>query len=415
MSLRESELAPVPRRRGPLKPLTRLSIERIIGRSVAVFSVVFGAQAVPFAIGQQDELKQPWGAVLAILLFGGLLLTAVAGFSARLVSTITAIVPIMFVVALITWPLSVSDPAVVQPAPPWLWFICNIALAAAVVAFSPQVTAVYLVVVPAVYAVVRTTPSGGGADVLHAVLDAVFTAILGAAILILAELLRRASDGADAAQAGAVARYAEAVRQHATEVERTTVDSIVHDGVLTAMLSAARAFTARDRTLAVGMAEASMNRLASAAATPLAGSGAVPLTLVRDRLEKTIERLALDAAITPPDDAGDIELSGEVAQSLGDAAVQALVNSRQHAGDGVNRWVSVTGDNGVAVIRVGDDGAGFDPSVRSERLGVRVSILERVAASGGRAEIESAPGEGTIITLRWPHEIPAARDTELDD
>lgn len=406
----EPPLDGVPRRRGPLRPVTRQSVERVVGRSVAIFSVVFGVQAVPFAIAQAPHLRDPWASVMTIAMFGGLLLTAVAGFSVRLVTVITAIVPIMFVVALATWPLAVQDPTVVQPSPPWLWYICNIALAAAVVAFSPPVAAIYVVVVPAVYVVVRTTPSGGGADVGHAVLDGVFTGILGAAILILAELLRRAAAEADDAQSGAVARYADVVRQHATEVERTTVDSIVHDGVLTSMLSAARAFSERDRSLAVAMAEASMNRLTSAAAEPIAGAGTVPLTVLRDRLEKAIGRIDPAASITSPEQAGTLTLAGDVAQSLGDAAVQALVNSNQHAGEGATRWVSVTHDEGVVVVRVGDDGAGFDTSVRSERLGVRVSIVERMAAAGGRAEIESAPGAGTVITLRWPHLAPGALD-----
>jgi signal transduction histidine kinase len=410
MPLHEPPLAGVARRRGPLRPVTRQSIERIVGRSVAIFSVVFGAQSVPFAIAQAPHLREPWGWVMTIAMFGGLLLIAVAGFSVRLVTVITAIVPIMFVVALATWPLAVQDPLIVQPSPPWLWYICNIALAAAVVAFSPQVAAIYVVVVPTVYVIVRTTPSGGGADIGRAVLDGLFTGILGAAILILAELMRRAAAEADDAQNAAVARYADVVRQHATEVERTTVDSIVHDGVLTSMLSAARAYTERDRSLAVAMAEASMSRLTSAAAEPVVRAGEVPLAVLRDRLEQAIARIVPGTSILAPDDTGTVTLAGDVAQSLGDAAVQALVNSNQHAGEGATRWVSVAHDEGVVVIRVGDDGAGFDTSVRSERLGVRVSIVERVAAVGGCAEIESAPGAGTVITLRWPHPAPGALD-----
>ena len=33
---------------------------------------------------------------------------------------------------------------------------------------------------------------------------------------------------------------------------------------------------------------------------------------------------------------------------------------------------------------------------------MRVSIIERMSSAGGHAEVESAPGEGTTVTLRWP-------------
>jgi signal transduction histidine kinase len=82
-----------------------------------------------------------------------------------------------------------------------------------------------------------------------------------------------------------------------------------------------------------------------------------------------------------------------------------MVNSLQHAGDGeVTRWLAVHGlhHDGIQVD-VGDTGAGFAvESVPLERLGLRVSILERVANAGGQVDIDSAPGEGTIISIRWP-------------
>ena len=41
-------------------------------------------------------------------------------------------------------------------------------------------------------------------------------------------------------------------------------------------------------------------------------------------------------------------------------------------------------------------------AVPTERLGVRVSIIERVANAGGIARVVSSPGQGTVVTLRWP-------------
>ena len=54
---------------------------------------------------------------------------------------------------------------------------------------------------------------------------------------------------------------------------------------------------------------------------------------------------------------------------------------------------------------VRDRGVGFDPdAVPEDRLGVRNSIVDRLARHGGTAEVRSTPGEGTEIRLRLPRE-----------
>lgn len=48
-----------------------------------------------------------------------------------------------------------------------------------------------------------------------------------------------------------------------------------------------------------------------------------------------------------------------------------------------------------------DDGPGFDPdTVPVERRGIRDALVGRMAAIGGSATIDAAPGEGTEIALR---------------
>jgi two-component system nitrate/nitrite sensor histidine kinase NarX len=49
-----------------------------------------------------------------------------------------------------------------------------------------------------------------------------------------------------------------------------------------------------------------------------------------------------------------------------------------------------------------DDGSGFDPgSVSQERLGLGI-MHERAASIGARIEIESEPGQGTLVEVVWP-------------
>jgi signal transduction histidine kinase len=84
-----------------------------------------------------------------------------------------------------------------------------------------------------------------------------------------------------------------------------------------------------------------------------------------------------------------------------------MVNSMQHAdepGRSTRRELRIRGVRaGGCLIEVDDNGIGFDrASVPGERLGLRMSIEERMANAGGSAEIVSRPGQGTTVLLAWP-------------
>ncbi|MCX5210154.1 GAF domain-containing sensor histidine kinase [Kitasatospora sp. NBC_00240] len=85
-------------------------------------------------------------------------------------------------------------------------------------------------------------------------------------------------------------------------------------------------------------------------------------------------------------------------------AQEALHNALRHSGaERVEVTLSGTPARG-AVLRVVDDGRGFDPeSVRraGRHLGL-VSMRDRAAAVGGRLTLDSAPGKGTAVELEVP-------------
>lgn len=85
-------------------------------------------------------------------------------------------------------------------------------------------------------------------------------------------------------------------------------------------------------------------------------------------------------------------------------AQEALHNALRHAGAGkVEVTLRGTAGRG-AVLRVSDDGCGFDPEgVRraGRHLGL-VSMRDRAQAVGGRLTLTSAPGRGTVIELEVP-------------
>jgi signal transduction histidine kinase len=92
------------------------------------------------------------------------------------------------------------------------------------------------------------------------------------------------------------------------------------------------------------------------------------------------------------------------------AVREALMNVMNHAGTG-EAWVEVSlAAGGELRVIVRDAGIGFDRGLVSPaRLGVRHSIIERVTDQGGHASIQSAPGRGTTVELRWETSSRAAR------
>ena len=81
------------------------------------------------------------------------------------------------------------------------------------------------------------------------------------------------------------------------------------------------------------------------------------------------------------------------------AAREAMVNAAKHSGaERVDVYAEMDDDQAEVFIR--DRGAGFDPGqVPVDRLGVRGSIVDRMARHGGESTIRSALGEGTEVRL----------------
>jgi signal transduction histidine kinase len=89
--------------------------------------------------------------------------------------------------------------------------------------------------------------------------------------------------------------------------------------------------------------------------------------------------------------------------ALCEAAREALVNVGKHAGVEHAQIIAANaeGTDGVTVSVI-DAGDGFDVDAPRCGYGLGESILGRIQAVGGRAEIRSTPGEGTTVRLWAP-------------
>jgi signal transduction histidine kinase len=384
-------------------PLSLARVDAAISRSAAAIGLVFFLQSAPVLVAQVGYTDLGWTVAVVGLLVLSLLAALLAAIVRQQVHTANVAFAAVYLLVVLTWPFVVVHPSTDSP---WIYYLMTVATGMAAIGLSVQSATVYLIAVPALYAGLRLTESGGGLSPLKAVLDSLYSVMLGGAILILITMLRSAASHVDTAQALALDRYSRAVREHATEAERVRIDAIVHDSVLTTLLTAARADTAAEQTFAAGMASAAIAHLREAAlVTPDDGS-VVRIALVADGIRDAIKQLSAPFTISVAR-LGPRAIPSVAGEAMHAAAVQAAVNSIIHAGDTARRRVRITDRDGALHVEVADDGVGFDPDhVSRERLGLRVSIIERLANAGGRAEVRSRPGEGTTIRLRWPAEPP---------
>ncbi|MDI2097637.1 sensor histidine kinase [Ruicaihuangia caeni] len=107
-------------------------------------------------------------------------------------------------------------------------------------------------------------------------------------------------------------------------------------------------------------------------------------------------------------DSADGRLGAEASAALVAAARASLENVLRHSGSSSAELDVVADDQELAALIV-DQGVGFDPGeVRADRLGLRVSVRERMEGVGGRARIWSSHGVGTSVMLTLPAPLGGA-------
>lgn len=395
----------------PANPITSSQVEVLLARAASVFGALVGLQTLPALITQFGAMDTAVGLTAIVVMFGSLALAGLAATFRQWTAATFAWFAVVYFVVLVLWPVIVPVPLPGNDVP-WIYYLCNVATGCAAVAArrSWRLAALYTVATPLLIGYIRTLPSGGGAPFSQAVLDGLYCFFLGSVVLFITVVLRQAAARVDAAQVHALGSYSDAVRQNATETERVQIDALVHDSVLTTLLAAARAHSPEARELATRMARSAMGHLAAAQSSFPAPSAEEALGVLAGRLRLAAAELALPFDVHVRDLRG-AAVPQVVAEAVLSAATQAMVNSVNHAGrDGVARALRVAAIPGGVVVVIEDTGRGFDPdAIPRERLGVRTSIIDRMAGVGGSAKVVSHEGAGTRIELLWtsPEDEPA--------
>jgi signal transduction histidine kinase len=95
------------------------------------------------------------------------------------------------------------------------------------------------------------------------------------------------------------------------------------------------------------------------------------------------------------------DLPRDVADSVVGVTQEALNNVAKYA-QVDEALVTGYGDGqGGVILKVADEGVGFDPDAENTGWGLPWSMRDRIKQIGGTIEIDSAPGEGTSVKVAW--------------
>lgn len=282
---------------------------------------------------------------------------------------------------------------------PWAWWGVGLAGVAAFAGLPPVRAIIFYVVLNIFWFVARFFPAYGAVDLWLNIQDTLLTFLFATLLASLILVTRYEASKVDEASALAIRAAASQAAIEAELHEKTRLDALVHDKVLTTLLLSAKANTPEEQRAVAEMAVSAISSLNEAQRE--VSSESVSGISFLAALEKSGKRQEPNLLVTISDQS-PIEIPEAAAKALTEATLQAIVNSQQHAGTGVTRELHLkTNRNGIKIV-VKDDGRGFRMSrVPKSRLGVRTSIIRRVELVGGRAFVDSKPGAGASIILEW--------------
>ncbi|MCI4040427.1 hypothetical protein [Streptomyces sp. TRM75563] len=305
-----------------------------------------------------------------------------------------------------------------QESVAWVMLLGGSASAMAAVAFGARLLAVAVALLVAThlagYLMVEADAAVTGAH-LNAL---VFSAVVS---WVLTWYLCRQGEQVDSANRRALAAEA----QRARFAERVAHHNALHDTVLATLTAIARGGVDANTSM---MRERCAREAAYLRRLVEQADDREPASEVRAALEESVRAAeALGLRVTaryhePP------AVPGEIALAMARATTEALNNVRCHAGTG-HAFLTAVGDSGRLVVTVVDRGRGFATGsagpddaggVAGPRasggsegpagpagqaaggIGLDRSVYARMRGVGGRAFVDSAPGEGVRVELRWP-------------
>lgn len=379
----------------------RERMERVVYTASGIGAIVFGALLVTGPSGFVEQRTQllPWfwslSWTFAVLIPMSLILvTRISVTAARMVARAAVI---GFVASQLLWVPAMTVPTLAESGDPWLQGINALPSTLAVVAWRTRWAWSVPLMQGPIVAIVQIQASSSPA--LDAVLNGLGATLFCSILAGTAMAVVRAADLQDDAAERARAQASIDARRRTRERELGRIDAIVHDDIMSVLVTASRAETLPTLAVQAKRALDAVTEIASPERdAPTEYTPSEVVALLRATASEVVPDLDLEYELR-----GGASVPGAAVAGLAEALGEALRNAARHAGEGATIHATAAVDDDAVVVTVEDDGRGFDrQSVPAARLGIRVSIEDRMSAvAGGVASIASRPGSGTWVTLMW--------------
>lgn len=121
-----------------------------------------------------------------------------------------------------------------------------------------------------------------------------------------------------------------------------------------------------------------------------------------ESFQSFIDEVGHDAGVAFHLDIEEVDLPAPIALLLYHIGREAVMNGLKHA-QAADMWVSVREEDEHIILRLRDNGRGFDADAPGPEGHFGMSMMrERAQVGGGTLAVHSRPGEGTLITVQFP-------------
>lgn len=380
---------------------------------ISLLTVALFIETLPL-LQQQQTAFAPWytAFLAAILVIAAMLV--VFGVLHSVQPWILLSLAGVVALGVLTLPLAWNGGVLLQY--PWISGFIIVSLSSITLAWSPWAALLYQLCIELAYGLimVQLIPVDSRADSLGVV---TFSRICFGLISILVVVIsKRAVDTLDQDYTEALSQELALTRSRSETADQERMDRLIHDNVMAALLDASRAegpLAKRTRELATRALEVLDDEN-----DRLSGKTTTMVHVLMDELMESLSpwrsRVRFSNLRSHIRPAGEprVFVPTFVAQGLTQAITEAVSNSARHSGTDVT-YVSMDGgqcpptpinpEGFYLRFTVRDEGRGFAlHDVDTQRLGVRVSIVENIEKVGGDVELRSSPGRGTAVILTWP-------------
>jgi signal transduction histidine kinase len=383
-------------------PIALGRVDELLARIFAVAAIVLSLDVVRNGFQQLPILNALWFYTFMSAILLSLAGSFLAAFWLGAMRFWYRAIIFSTLAAMVLWPLQVVNTASLpNDFKPWVWWAVGFASLAATGAFKRNTAIVFLVLMPLVWLIVRISPFGASENFGIALEDSLYSFFFSTSVSLLVMFLRHRAAQVDSEFEALSAARLERAFLDVMQIERTKINSIVHDSVIASLDAAADANSEAERAEAAKAANEAIMRLEREAARDPMARETLSSQAFFESLKAAIERRSTFVLVKVKSPV-DLQIPFEVAVAMAESTFQALNNSLVHAQNALNRKVVLSSSRNALKILIIDDGIGFRmSSVPKNRLGVRVAIFQRLESLGVKVNLQSSPGEGTTWVFEW--------------